>query len=112
MCLCETHCPGGVSHQFAWGAAKLSEKVSRDVRYRSDSIVATRPDPYRAQNQENLEIPFSESKIGNTKSTVNSGSWSTIKLPSRRSDNRTLFCQNPEVAAFEELAKRYSWRDT
>ena len=51
-------------------------------------------------------------QIGKTKSTVKAGSWSTVKLPSRRSDNRTLFCQNPEEVAFEEPAKRYSWRDT
>ena len=50
--------------------------------------------------------------LGNTKSTVKAGSWSTVKLPSRRSDNSTLFCQNPEEVAFEELAKRHSWRDT
>ena len=50
--------------------------------------------------------------IGKTKSTVKVGSWSTVKPPSRRSDNRTLFCQNPQEVAFEEPVKRYSWRDT
>ena len=31
--------------------------------------------------------------------------------PFRRSHNRTLFCQNPQEATFEEPVKRYSWRD-
>ena len=50
--------------------------------------------------------------LGKTKSTVKVGSWSTVKPPSRRSDNRTLFCQNPREVAFEESVKRCSWRDT
>ena len=29
-----------------------------------------------------------------------------MKTPSRRSDDRTLFCQNPEEVAFEEPAKK------
>ena len=41
--------------------------------------------------------------LGKTKSTVKVGSWSTVKPPSRRSDNRTLFCQNPQEVAFEEV---------
>ena len=52
------------------------------------------------------------SRIGKTKSTVKAGSWSTAKPPSRRSDNRTLFCQTPQEVPFEEPVKRYSWRDT
>ena len=50
--------------------------------------------------------------LGKTKSTVKVGSWSTVEPPSRRSHNRTLFCQNPQEVTFEEPVKRYSWRDT
>ena len=56
--------------------------------------------------------PFALGGLGKTKSTVKAGSWSTAKPPSRRSDNRTLFCQIPQEVPFEEPAKRYSWRDT
>ena len=50
--------------------------------------------------------------LGITKSTVKVGSWSTANPPSRTSDNRTLFCQNPQELTFEEPVKRYSWRDS
>ena len=50
--------------------------------------------------------------LGKTKSTVKAGSWSTAKPPSKRSDNRTLFCQIPHEVPFEEPVKRYSWRVT
>ena len=50
--------------------------------------------------------------IGKAKSTVKASSWSTVKPPSRRSDNCTLFSQNPPEVTFEEPVKRYSWRDT
>ena len=41
MCLCETKYPSGGIAPF-WGAANLPEKVSRDMRYRSDSIAISR----------------------------------------------------------------------
>ena len=50
--------------------------------------------------------------LGKTKSTVKVGSWSAGKPTSRRSDNRTLFCQNQQEVTFEEPVKRYSWRGT
>ena len=50
--------------------------------------------------------------LGKTKSTVKVGSWSAVKPPSTRSDNRTLCYQNPQEVTFEEPVKRYSWRDT
>ena len=37
MCLCETKYQGGGIASF-WGAANLSDKVSRDMGYRNDSI--------------------------------------------------------------------------
>ena len=57
-------------------------------------------------------LPYPLSLVGKTKSTVKAGSWSTIQPPSGRSDNRTLFCQNPQEVNFKEPVKRYSWRDT
>ena len=57
-------------------------------------------------------VPKIELDLGKTKSTVKVGSWSTVKNPSRRSDNRTLFCQKPQEVTFEGPVKRYSWRDT
>ena len=51
-------------------------------------------------------------QLSETKSTVKASSWRTVKPPSRRSHNRTLFCQNPQEVPFEEPMKRYSWRDT
>ena len=38
--------------------------------------------------------------LGKTKSTVKVGSCSTVKPPSRRSDNRTLFCQKSTRSSF------------
>ena len=46
--------------------------------------------------------------LGTAKSTVKVVSWSAVKPPSRRSDNRTLFCQNPQEVTFEEPVKRHS----
>ena len=46
-------------------------------------------------------------KPGRTKSTVKVGlleyRWSLLQIYSKRSDNRTLACQNPQRVAFEEL---------
>ena len=53
--------------------------------------------------------------LGKTKSTVKVVRWVPGVLfnpPSRRSHNRTLFCQNPQEVTFEEPVRRYSWRDT
>ena len=65
------------------------------------------------QNVRQVIFGKEKRKVGKTKSTVKASSWSTVKPPpSRRSDNRTLFCQNPQEVTFEEPVKRHSWRDT
>ena len=58
-----------------------------------------------------LKSKLSRGCLGETKSTVEVGllehSWTALQIYSRKSDNRTLICQNPQEVAFEEPVRRH-----
>ena len=46
------------------------------------------------------------SNLGKAKNTVKVGSWSAVKPPSRRSHNRTLFCQKRTRSNFRGACEK------